>query len=206
MSPRFVALTDLGRFASPVPVLGRLCALAAAGTVAVVLRDREAALSLRLEIGRALRDMTADTGQFLLVSDRVDLALELGADGVHLPTGGLLPSESESLYPGAFVSRAHHGVEQLPPEELQRCAFLLVSPAFAERKGRPALGRVGLATRLTELRRKAPSTRLLALGGIDGQSLGSAISAGADGVAAIGAAHDAAEHTALLSALGTLRR
>jgi len=202
---RLVALTDLERFADPLPALRRLCQGARAGSVGIVLRDKDAAFRTRLELGRALRQITAETGQRLLVADRVDLALELGADGVHLPSAGLLPSQVERLLPDAALSRAHHDVEDLPAAELERFRILLVSPAFEARKGRPALGPDGLARRLRFLRQRAPRTTLLALGGVDAQRAQQALDAGADGVAAIGAAHAVDEQQALLQALGIER-
>ncbi len=202
MTLRLVALTDLERFPNPVPALARLCALACPGSVGIVLRDRSVAFRTRAELGRQLCGITAETGQLLLVSDRVDLALELGADGVHLPKAGLLPSQVERLRPGGLISGAHHDVEQLPAEELARYHFLLVSPAFEARKGRPALLGLGLSARLSVLRALAPRTQLLALGGVDASTVGQALAAGADGVAAIGAAHAADEQQVLVGTLG----
>jgi thiamine-phosphate pyrophosphorylase len=155
-----------------------------------------------MELGRSLREATSRTKQLLLVSDRTDLALELGADGVHLPARGLLPSHIEHLRPGGIISRAHHDAEDLPMGELGRCAFLLVSPAFEPRKGRPALLTAGLRARFAVLRALAPRTRLLALGGVDAQTSHDALAAGADGVAAIWSAHDAGEQAALVQLLG----
>jgi thiamine-phosphate diphosphorylase len=205
VNPRLVALTDLERFADPLPALGRLCRLARPGSVVIVLRDRGASYRRRLELGRALRQVTAEAGQQLFVADRVDLALELAADGVHLPRDGLLPSQVERLFSTAALSRAHHDAEELPPAELQRCDLLLVSPAFAERKGRPALGPAGLRGRLQLLRLRAPRTRLLALGGVDATTLEQALTAGADGIAAIGAAHAPDQQPALVRGLGIER-
>lgn len=152
-----------------------------------------------------MRELTGETGQALLVSDRVDLALELHADGVHLPSDGLLPSEAAALLPGGAIGRSHHGALDLPDGELERCAYVLVSPAFAERKGRPALGVAALAQRLVRLRAHAPAVALLALGGVSAQSAVLALRAGADGVAAISAAHDPSEQPTLLEALGIAR-
>jgi len=202
---RLVALTDTERFPQPTLALEPLCQAAVPGSVAIVLRDRQAPLSKRLELGRALRAMTATSGQVLLVSDRVDLALELEADGVHLPAGGLLPSQALALFPDALLSRAHHDADELPSAELERCTLLLVSPALAERKGRPPLGPDGLGRRLAELRQKAPEARLLALGGVDARTVSTVLGSGADGVAAVGAAHDAAEQAGLVRALGIAR-
>jgi thiamine-phosphate pyrophosphorylase len=202
---RLVALTDLSRFPNPARALAPLCKRALPGSVAVVLRDRDAPVRLRLEVGRDLREVTGEAGQALLVSDRVDLALELHADGVHLPADGLLPGEAAALLLGGTVGRSHHGAEDLSEDERAHCSYLLVSPAFAERKGRPALGQAALAARLAKLRALSPGVRLMALGGVDAGRASLALRAGADGVAAISAAHDSVEQLALLDALGLAR-
>jgi len=199
---RLVALTDLERFPEPTAALGRLCALAEPGTVAVVLRDKDAGYRTRLLLGRDLRRITRDAGQQLLVADRVDLALEAEADGVHLPTDGMLPSEVRRLFPSALISRAHHQAEGLPDSELALLGMLLVSPVFEARKGRAALGTGGLGARMTALRSRAPGARLLALGGVDAARAPQALEAGADGVAAIAAAHAFGEQEALVRGLG----
>jgi len=204
VSVRLVALTDLERFPDPTAALSRLCALAQPGSVAIVLRDKDAGYQTRLALGQNLRRITREAGQQLLVADRVDLALELEADGVHLPADGLLPSEASRLFPGALLSRAHHDALELSESELARLDILLISPAFAERKGRPALGARGLEAR-SRLLRGAARARLLALGGVDAGNVAQALAAGADGVAAIGAAQEPVQQDALVAALGIAR-
>jgi thiamine-phosphate pyrophosphorylase len=205
VSVRLVALTDLERFPDPVAALGRLCGLARPGGVAIVLRDKDAGYQTRLALGQNLRRITREAGQQLLVADRVDLGLELEADGVHLPTDGLLPSEVARLFPGALLSRAHHDALELPESELARLDILLISPAFAVRKGRPALGARGVEARSRALRGRAAGARLLALGGVEAGNVAQALAAGADGVAAIGAAHQAVQQDGLVAALGIAR-
>ena len=205
MSVRLVALTDLERFPDPTAALSRLCALAQPGSVAIVLRDKDAGYQTRLALGQNLRRITREAGQQLLVADRVDLALELEADGVHLPADGLLPSQASRLFPGALLSRAHHDALELSESELARLDILLISPAFAERKGRPALGARGLEARSRLLRGRAARARLLALGGVDAGNVAQALAAGADGVAAIGAAQEPVQQDALVAALGIAR-
>lgn len=205
MTAQLVVLTDLGRFPAPASTLEPLCRRARPGSVAVILRDRDQALRRRLDVGRELRQLTGESEQAFFVSDRVDLALELHADGVHLSADGLLPSEASALFPGALIGRAHHGAEGLEPGELALCSHLLVSPVFAERKGRRALGQAGLSDRCARLRALAPRVRLLALGGVDRANARAAIGAGADGAAAISAAHEPAEQLGLLAALDIQR-
>lgn len=54
------------------------------GVTAVQLRDKQATDADLVDQGRALKAVLAGTGVPLIVNDRVDVALAVGADGVHL--------------------------------------------------------------------------------------------------------------------------
>ncbi len=200
--PRLLAITSADVDADPAGALRGLLRAAAPGTVAVVLRDRQLDARRRFELGLELRDLCAFTEQALWVSERLDLARLLAASGLHLPGNGLLPSQC-----GAFsgtLSRALHQGEDLADAELLRLDALLLSPAMAPRKGRPALGTSGLSALIRQLSRRAPRLAYYALGGVEPDNVPALLRSGVAGVAAIGAAH-AADPKPLLSALGCLR-
>jgi thiamine-phosphate pyrophosphorylase len=56
----------------------------AGGAGIVQLRDKSTALPALLTIGHELRRMTREAGALFIVNDRIDIALALNADGVHL--------------------------------------------------------------------------------------------------------------------------
>ncbi|HZK66685.1 MAG TPA: thiamine phosphate synthase, partial [Chloroflexota bacterium] len=60
-----------------------------AGVGLVQLRARELPARQLLEVGRGLLGLVRSAGAYLVVNDRLDVALALGADGVHLGTGSL---------------------------------------------------------------------------------------------------------------------
>jgi thiamine-phosphate pyrophosphorylase len=74
------------------------------------------------------------------------------------------------------------------------------------RKGRPALGlaALGAARRAAAALPKPADLRLYALGGVRAENAAECITAGADGVAVIGAALDGTDPRPLLGALGIL--
>ena len=91
MIPQLVLVTD--RHATG----GRdLCDVVAgaldAGLPAVQLRDRDLSGRALFALAERLRSLTAARGAMLLVNDRVDVAVAVGADGVHLG-GGSMPVE-----------------------------------------------------------------------------------------------------------------
>lgn len=148
--------------------------------------------------------MTAEWGQQLFISDRVDLAEIVGADGVHLPAVGLAPQQvptSSSL----AVSRSGHQVEKLAREDWTRLSAVWISPVAAPRKGRAALYELGLRERIEWVRARAPHVSVYALGGVTGENVEIWQRAGATGVAAIGSVWDREERGALLSALEMVR-
>src|SRR5436305_8582280 len=61
-----------------------LVAAAKGGVDIVQLRDKKASDDRIVATGRELRGVCDDAGALLIVNDRADLALECGADGVHV--------------------------------------------------------------------------------------------------------------------------
>jgi thiamine-phosphate pyrophosphorylase len=207
--PRLIAITDLNVVAAEALVtkLGRLASLARPGSVALLLRDHATGAKARLALGRELREIAASTGQALWVADRLDLALLLSADGVHLGEASVSASVARRLVGDRVISRAWHAASldgATAAEELADVDALLVSPLLAPRKGRPALGLGALEVLGEQLRARNRACQLYALGGVSAENATDCLSAGATGVAAIGAAL-AADPRALLSALDVLR-
>lgn len=208
--PRLIAITD----ASLLPIdtlLGRLAKLAAAarpGSVALLLRDYALGARERLRLGRALQAVARTHGQALWVADRLDLALLLEADAVHLGEGSVTARAARSLLrPDVRISRAWHaasldGVDAAA--ELHAVDALLVSPLLAPRKGRPALGLASLGVLGEQLRARNLACQLYALGGVSAENAAACLPAGAVGVAAIGAALGP-DAEALLNSLELLR-
>lgn len=173
-----------------------------AGRFAVQLRDPQ--LSGRALLGWAerLRERTARQQVALVVNDRLDVALAVGADGVHLGRHSVSPATARrALGPGCWLSRSAHDLDELVAAAHDGADAVLLSPVFASPgKGVP-LGIESLVRAraiLDELEPALPRGRrpaLLALGGVDLDGGRRCLAAGADGVAAI-----RADLTALLSA------
>jgi thiamine-phosphate pyrophosphorylase len=202
--PRLIALTcrrllgaerTLERFRE----LGRL---ARAGSVVLSLRDLELPVRERLAFGEAMKRVARETSQPFVVNDRLDLAMLLGADGVHLGEAGVATVDARRLLsPHALVVRACHD----PALALRLDAdIVLLSPILAPRKGRPALGLEALG-----MARRAYGTNggplLFALGGMDAERARACLEAGADGVAAMGGVLGAGDLEPFVRALGIRR-
>lgn len=191
--PRLVAITDLSVLgeAELVARLDALARRARPGSVALLLRDHAASGRDRLALGQRLREVARRHEQRLWVADRVDLAVLLGADTLHLGEASVAASPARRLLPsGVRISRAWHAphVDAAAAAELEGVDALLLSPVLAPRKGREALGLEALGVLGEQLRARHQAYPLFALGGVAADNAAACLAAGAAGVAAIGAA------------------
>ncbi|PVA09999.1 thiamine phosphate synthase [Pelagivirga sediminicola] len=72
---------------APVSMPGQVRAAVAAGVRIVQLRDKHASDADMLVLARALQQITRPAGAALIVNDRVQVAIEAGADGLHVGQG-----------------------------------------------------------------------------------------------------------------------
>jgi thiamine-phosphate pyrophosphorylase len=153
---------------------------------AVQLRDPGLSGRALLELGARLRSATRALGAALVVNDRLDLALALGADGVHLGRRSVAVADARALLPsGAWISVACHEVGEVVQAALDGADAALLSPIFASPgKGAP-LGTEALVSAREALAGRGLALQLVALGGVDDGNAEACFVAGADAVAAI---------------------
>ncbi len=133
------------------------------------------------------------TGVPLLVSARVDLAMAVGAVGVHLPERGHAPHEVRALWPGALIGVSRHDRAGL--EQAHGADYATLSPfASTPCKGAP------LPLETFRQAAEASPIPVLALGGVDADNCDAALRAGARGVAFIRATQGA-DATAMQAAV-----
>ena len=150
---------------------------------------REAREALRAARARGVR---------LIINDRVDLALALGADGVHLGQDDLPPERARLLLgPRAIIGFSTHGLEQAVRAALLPVDYIALGPVFAtssKEKPDPVIGldglrQVSIALRQVSaaLRGGLPPVPLVAIGGISHANGRETLAGGADSLAVIGA-------------------
>lgn len=132
----------------------------------------------------ALR-LAHERGARVLINDRVDLALALGADGVHLGQDDL-PVEAARKILGseAVIGYSTHNVEQAIEAARLPIDYLAVGPIYATQTKENPDAVVGLEG-LRRVREAVGHTPLVAIGGITPENAREVLEAGADSVAVI---------------------
>ncbi len=152
---------------------------------------------------------TRAVGAAFLINDRVDVALALAADGVHLTRRSLPPRESrELLGPERLIGVSCHSLADVREAEDGGADFVVLGPIF-ETPSKAAYG-PPLTTALLREARATTGLPILAIGGIQVTRVPEVITAGADGIAVISAVMAAPDPgqaaAALVAAVATARR
>lgn len=197
-APALYLVTDRATAARPLPdLVAAALARVAPARVAVQLREKDLSGRALLDLGRAVLSVCRAFGASLLVNDRLDVALAMGADGVHLGEGALPAREARHVWPGAWIGVSVHSPEELAARR-DGADFATWGPVFATpskaRYGPP----VGLA-RLEEAR--ALGVPLVALGGVDESNAAGLAGAGFAGVSCIRAVFSAQDPGTAAAAL-----
>jgi thiamine-phosphate pyrophosphorylase len=149
--------------------------------VAVQQRSKGWSAAKTIELARALRALTRRLGASLLINDRVDVALAVDADGVHLPEHGLPLEVARSLVgPQRWVGASRHDLNGLFEAARHGADYATLSPVRAvPGKGQPLgidnFGRMAAMARLP----------VYALGGVRAADVAELRQVGARGVAVI---------------------
>jgi len=167
------------------------------GATAVQLREKSCCTKDFVQLGRELKKLLAPLQVPLIINDRVDIALAIGADGVHI---GQQDMDSESarrlLGPNAIIGLSIETIEQARTAASLDVDYLGVGPVFPTATKIDAASSLGVAA-LAQVRAISHHA-IVAIGGIGVENARQAIHCGADGVAVVSAlcAADDPERTA----------
>jgi thiamine-phosphate pyrophosphorylase len=173
-------------------LLARIAQAAEAGIDAIQLREKDLGtkqiLALSVEVLERLRELSLSTK--FLINSRMDVALACGADGVHLPSNDISPSEARALLAEAgrfqpVISRSCHSIREVELTEGHGADFAVFAPAFEKLGTATADGLQLLREACMQRRAASPKMPVLALGGVTLQNAEQCLAAGADGIAGI---------------------
>ncbi len=94
------------------------------------LREKEMALRPLLALGRELRELTARYDALLLLNDRVDVALAVGADGVHLGQDDMPIAEARRLAPDLIIGSSSHDVAEAREAQQAGASYVNIGPVY----------------------------------------------------------------------------
>ena len=163
-----------------------VAALADGGATLVQFRGKGLSDRRFLELAAEALAAARAGGAMLVVNDRPDVAVILGADGVHLGQDDLAPREVRPLLPpGALLGISTHGAEQVRRAAAEPIDYVAVGPVFPTRTKAAPDPVVGLE--MVRRARALTDRPLVAIGGITEENARSVADAGADGVAVVSA-------------------
>ena len=163
-----------------------VAAAVAGGVTCVQLREKNCPTRQFVAEARAVRKLLAGTNVPLIINDRLDVALAVEADGVHLGQTDMDISDARRLAGrDMLIGISAECVEDAVRAEAEGADYVGISPVFStptKTDTAPALGLHGVS-----LIRAAVSLPLVGIGGIGPGNAAQVIQAGCDGVAVVSA-------------------
>ncbi len=155
------------------------------GATIIQYRGKDRSSFQAYEEAEKIRTLCREKRIPFMVNDRVDIALAVKADGVHLGQGDLPIEKAREIFPGGFIGASVRTVEEAVEAEEKGASYLGVGPIF------PTISKedAGEAIGVEELKKICRVTNLpvVAIGGINVENLKDVIMAEVAGVAVISA-------------------
>lgn len=180
-----IVITDRA-LAGPRAVAEVVAAALSAGAPAVQLREKTLPPRDILPLARLLRAETRHAGALFLVNDRLDLALAVHADGIHLGPDDLpLPAARRIAPPGFLIGRSANTPAAARSAVAAGADYIGCGPVFPTTTKKDAGSPVGLDG-LAAVAAAVPAP-VVAIGGITPARAGGVFDAGAAGCAVVSA-------------------
>ncbi|MEA2205605.1 MAG: thiamine-phosphate pyrophosphorylase [Blastocatellia bacterium] len=181
--PQLYAITDMR--SSRLSHAAQVGQLAAGGATLIQLREKHLPARNFYEEAEAAITTARTLGVKIIINDRVDIAMALQADGVHLGQSDLAPNEARKLLgPDAIIGLSVHNEAQAHLALTLPVNYLAAGPIFptgSKSNPDPVLGVEGLS----QIRQILGDFPLVAIGGISIMNAAEVFAAGADSVALI---------------------
>ena len=168
---------------------GLLRAAISGGVEMVQLREKQLGDERLVAVADAAHALCERLGALLIVNDRPSVALEAGADGVHVGQEDMPVAEVRELVgPDMLIGLSTHAPEEIDAPDAALADYIGVGPVHETptKPGRPAVG-----LELIRYAARHSPVPFFAIGGLDSHNLGEAIDAGARRAVVLRAVADA---------------
>ena len=156
------------------------------GVTIVQLREKEASTGEFVALARRLMSILKPLGIPLIINDRVDVALAVDADGVHIGQSDMTYADARRLLgPDKIIGLSVECLEDLEAANALDVDYVGISPVY----GTPTKTDTAEPFGLEGLRRAVEMSihPTVAIGGMNAATIGEVMEAGADGVAVVSA-------------------
>lgn len=181
--PKLYAITDVS--IAGLSHLEQLKRLVEGGATLIQLREKTAAPGEWFDDALACAEYAREHGVTLIVNDRADIAMAIGASGVHLGQDDMPVGAARSLLGrDAVIGLSTHTLEQVEAAARLPIDYIGFGPIFPTTTKSNPDEVVGLDL-LNEAHRIAPGLPIVAIGGITLDNFQAVLDAGATSVALI---------------------
>lgn len=184
-------VTDEG-LAGPRGVVETVRAAVQGGVTLVQLRDPVGKTRAMIDTASALLDVLRPLGIPLIINDRVDVALAVDADGVHVGQQDMRADKVRELIgPDRIIGLSVSTLGELRADDIGFVDYLGVGPIFStatKPNAAAPIGFDGLADMVA-----ATDVPVVAIGGLKAEHVEPTLAAGADGLAIVSAIIAAAD-------------
>ena len=181
--PKVYPITDIS--ITKLSHLEQVEKLIAGGAKFIQLRDKNSTPKDFYESAKAVMDFTRGKDVRIIINDRVDIALIVKADGVHLGQDDLPPENARQiLSEKAIIGFSKHNIPQAIQVIKMPLDYIAIGPIFAtltKENPDPIVGIEGLKT----VRQAIGDFPLVAIGGINSKNAKEVLDSGTDSVAVI---------------------
>jgi thiamine-phosphate pyrophosphorylase len=159
--------------------------LIAGGATFVQLREKYAAPKDFYEQAKLALEIARRNNVKIIINDRVDIALALKADGVHLGQDDLSPVEARKILgKNVIIGLSTHNLAQASEAVDLPIDYVAIGPVFATDTKENPDDEVGIEN-LKQIRKAIGKIPLVAIGGINSSNFREVLDTGADSVAII---------------------
>lgn len=213
MTPLLCTVTDRHSLAEPSRLSEYIARAVAAGIDWIQIREKDLSARELIAVAREAVKVAAASRRAnatrIIVNGRLDVALAVGAGGVHLGESSLPVAAANAWRRAAnlrefLIGASCHSVEAVRTAERDGADYVIFGPVFStpskEKYGAPqGINRLADAS-------KAVGVPVLAIGGITPENVRECFAAGAAGIAAIRMFSEARDLTALVGLLHKMQR